>query len=129
MSNACYRLDVRNIIKRGRNRAIGADHQVATRTNGNDLASHFGNNLRSSLTDLGLAVESTDHRAIEQLVRINRSEWLAIDVQRKVDHLARIIQITCQVVHLAFPVADMQDGELCILGGLVHYGQVVGLRG
>ena len=82
MRRAGHRLDVRDIFERRRNGAVGADHKVAPRAINNDLASHFGNNLRSSLANFSLAVESTDHRAIEQLVRINRGERLAIDVQR-----------------------------------------------
>ena len=99
---------------------------MAARAAGEDLAGHRGDLFRGALADFSLAVESAKHRPAEQLVSLGQGEGLAVNGQRDVYDHPGVVQITGQVVHRAFPVADVEDGDLGVLVGFAHHFQVVG---
>ena len=58
-----------------------------------------------------MAVKSTQNGAVEELFAICNGEGSAVEHQRSVYNVARIVHIAGQIVVGAFPVADVQDGQ------------------
>lgn len=113
--------------RRGRDRAVGAQHHPALRALLEDLPGHRGHLCPRCGIDLLLAVEAAQDGAFEELIAVLQGEWRrSVQAVGRVDDHAGIVRVTGQVVEGAFPVADVQDGQFRILVALAHYLQVVG---
>ena len=74
-----------------------------------------------------MAIQTTQNGAFEELVTVVQREGRTIQHERRIDNVARIIQIAGQVVIRSLPVADVQDAHLGTLGTTIHDAQVEGL--